>query len=300
MSKIAYNLFFIPEARGQVRKIRLSERQIRFLLGTVVVSSFFFIFNVVGFWYYRSLYSSLQGERLAVTAFQQEKRDLSHKVAVLEKALGETEKLTGKLASMVGTERVQLQKGVGPISPDRFDPKKKTASLARETSCSLWEPGLDRLEDRVLTLQAKVNELYRVQEDRLNFVMATPSIWPVRGWVTSDFGFRRSPFNLAPDFHEGVDIAAQWGTPIAASADGIVTFAGYRGGLGKLVIVDHGFGLKSYYGHTSAVLVHDGQKIARGMKIARVGSTGHSTGPHLHYEVRMDGVPVDPMKYIIQ
>lgn len=288
MKETAYNLFVIPGKDGRVRKLQLSPRQIRWLCGAVLLSFFFFVFNLVGFWYYRSLYSSFEGERMAVVAFEQEKIDLSHKMAILEKTLAETEKMTGKLAAMVGTERVELQKGVGPIPVEKFDPKKKTS-----------EPGLDRLEDRAFSLQAKVSDLYKIQEDRLNYLLSTPSLWPVKGWVTSDFGFRRSPFNLAPDFHEGIDIAAQWGTPIIASAAGVVTYAGYRGGLGRAVIIDHGFGLKSYYGHTSAVFVHEGQKIGRGTKIARVGTTGHSTGPHLHYEIHMDGVPVDPMKYIV-
>ena len=210
MKQIAYNLFVIPEGNGSVRKVRLSNRQIRFLLASFIISFFFFVFNLVGFWYYRSVYSSLEGDRIAVAAFEQERKDLSHKVAVLEKTVSETEKLAGKLAAMGGTERVQLQKGVGPIPAEKFDAKKKTASFDRAGISSLWEPNLDRLEDRAFTLQAKIKELNRIQEDHLNYVLATPAIWPVRGWVTSDFGFRRSPFNLAQDFHEGVDIAAKW------------------------------------------------------------------------------------------
>jgi murein DD-endopeptidase MepM/ murein hydrolase activator NlpD len=118
--------------------------------------------------------------------------------------------------------------------------------------------------------------------------------------VTSDFGYRRSPFTLASDFHKGIDIAAAWGTPVAAPADGVVKFAGYKGGYGKMVVIDHGFGVVTKYGHTSEIFVREGDKIKRGSKIALVGNTGHSTGPHLHYEIQSDGLPVDPMQYILK
>ncbi len=291
-----YSLFFIPEDHRRMKKFRFSERQIRLLVIGSVTMFVFFVFNAVGFWYYRSLYSSLQNDQFKVSEYEQEKKELIGKVATLEKNVAQVEDLAGELAGMVGTERVQLGKGIGPLSRKSFDLTRQ----ARTISEVELDPAIGRLEEKTTNLQDKIKELYQIQKDRLIYVASTPSVWPVKGWVTSDFGVRRSPFSLSRDFHPGLDIAAQWGTPIIAAADGVVTYAGYRGGLGRTVIIDHGFGLTTRYGHTSRLLVHEGQKIRRGMKIALVGNTGHSTGPHLHYEVHVDGVPVDPMKYIIQ
>jgi murein DD-endopeptidase MepM/ murein hydrolase activator NlpD len=123
-------------------------------------------------------------------------------------------------------------------------------------------------------------------------VSAAGLIWPVNGPVTSGFGMRWGRM------HEGIDIAAAAGTPIWAAADGAVIYAGWLGGYGNLVVVDHGNGLATAYAHTSAILVAVGQHVTRGETIALVGSTGHSTGPHLHFEVRVNGVAVDPLLYL--
>jgi murein DD-endopeptidase MepM/ murein hydrolase activator NlpD len=121
-------------------------------------------------------------------------------------------------------------------------------------------------------------------------------VWPLRGAVTSRFGFRRHPIFRAHLFHQGVDIAAAHGTPVRAAGDGTVLFAGWYGGYGKLIVLDHGDGLSTLYGHLSTILVAPGAQVARGQIIGRVGSTGYSTGPHLHFEIRRNGQPVDPQR----
>lgn len=144
-----------------------------------------------------------------------------------------------------------------------------------------------------------VLELWESLSERQNLLAATPSIKPVRGWFTSKFGYRISPFTSKPVMHAGLDIAATPGSPIFAPADGIVSFAGYDPGYGKLVSIDHGYGVVTRFGHTSQIYVELGQKIKRRDIIAAVGSTGRSTGPHLHYEVRVNDVPVDASNYIL-
>ena len=121
-----------------------------------------------------------------------------------------------------------------------------------------------------------------------------PSIWPAAGYVSSPYGLR---FN-GTEFHQGIDIAADMGTPIVATADGVVTAAGWNGGYGNMVDVDHGGGIVTRYGHASALAVTVGQQVRRGEVIAYVGSTGRSTGPHVHYEVRVNGAPVNPAGYL--
>jgi murein DD-endopeptidase MepM/ murein hydrolase activator NlpD len=129
---------------------------------------------------------------------------------------------------------------------------------------------------------------------------STPSIWPTDGWVTSGFGYRTSPFTGQRKFHAGVDIAADAGTPILAPARGKVIFTGRKGPLGKTLILDHGYGIRTTYGHTSAVHVKSGQEVDRGERIADVGSTGRSTGPHLHYGISVNEKSVNPSDYIIR
>ncbi len=132
-----------------------------------------------------------------------------------------------------------------------------------------------------------------------HFAEALPDLVPVQGSRVSDwFGYRDDPFLKNQRFHSGLDIAAPYGNDIWAAGRGKVVFAGRRGGYGNLVIIDHGYGIKTYYGHASKLLVKEGQDVEKGEVIAKVGSTGRSTGPHLHFEVRINDIPVDPLNYI--
>ena len=127
---------------------------------------------------------------------------------------------------------------------------------------------------------------------------ATPSIWPVMGRLTSSFGERLDPFNGEGAFHAGLDIAAPWGTSVHAPADGVVVKAGPANGYGREMVIDHGAGITTVYGHMSAFAVVAGQTVKQGQVIGYVGSLGRSTGPHLHYEVRVNDIPVNPHKYL--
>ncbi len=125
-----------------------------------------------------------------------------------------------------------------------------------------------------------------------------PSLWPVDGLLRSSFGGRSDPFSGEGAFHTGVDLTAPSGTPVHATADGVVESAGWAGAYGKLVVVDHGNGLETYYAHLSECLAIPGQEVRRGQVIALSGGTGRATGPHMHYEVRLHGTPVNPYKYL--
>ncbi len=136
-------------------------------------------------------------------------------------------------------------------------------------------------------------------KDQQVLLAHTPAIAPTKGWVTSGFGYRRDPFTGRRTFHEGLDIAARIGTPIVATADGVVVSAGWKEGYGKIVTINHGFGYMTRYAHCSKIVVRPGQQVKRGQVIAYVGNTGRSTAPHLHYEVRIKGKPVNPYPYIL-
>ncbi len=144
-----------------------------------------------------------------------------------------------------------------------------------------------------------VLQLWESLSSRQSLLRSTPSMKPAMGWITSRFGYRMSPFSGKAALHQGVDIASAPGTPVYAPADGVVSYAGYDQGYGKLVSIDHGYGVVTRYGHNSQLFVVVGQKVKRGDVITATGSTGRSTGTHLHYEVRVNGLPVDPLNYIL-
>ena len=136
-------------------------------------------------------------------------------------------------------------------------------------------------------------------EDQRSLLSSTPSIWPTDGWVSSKFGKRQSPFTGLREFHKGIDIAAADGQAVFATGNGDVTFAGRNGSMGKMIVIDHGHGLVTRYGHLKTLLKKKGDKLKRGDVIGYIGSSGRTTGPHLHYEVIVDGLAVKPRTYIL-
>jgi murein DD-endopeptidase MepM/ murein hydrolase activator NlpD len=160
--------------------------------------------------------------------------------------------------------------------------------------------GLEWLSKEATVQEQILNELEQAAEQRSARWAATPSIWPVKGWVTSGFGPRVSPFTEKPAWHDGLDIGAAPNAPVQAPAQGRVTATGFDPKLGNIVRLDHGFGIETLYGHLAKGLVKEGQRVSRGDVIALVGSTGLSTGPHLHYMVKVNGQALDPTKYILE
>jgi murein DD-endopeptidase MepM/ murein hydrolase activator NlpD len=160
--------------------------------------------------------------------------------------------------------------------------------------------GLEWLSREATEQERILSELEQAAEQRSSRWASTPSIWPVKGWITSGFGPRVSPFTEKPTWHDGLDIGAPPNAPIQAPAQGRVTATGFDPKLGNLLKVDHGFGIETLYGHLAKVLVKEGQRVNRGDVVALVGSSGLSTGPHLHYMVKVNGQALDPTKYILE
>ena len=159
---------------------------------------------------------------------------------------------------------------------------------------------LDSLGKKVKAQEQEARALKSYFEDQQALLASAPSIWPVRGWVTSDYSVRLDPYTGERVMHEGIDIATAMGTPVRAPADGTVVFAGQAGGYGHVLVLDHGYGLKTRYGHLQRIDVKVGEKVKRGQFIAAVGNTGRSTGPHGHYEVRVNGMADNPRKFILE
>lgn len=239
------------------------------------------------------------------------------KMQALENKAKTVEKISGQLQELVRTSGGTVPKntGIGGIGgastvPDiakTMDDKKADGEkiVMSETPGELLRE-MRRLDERldkqirlVVALRSEfMNQDYGAVSSVVNPTAETPNIWPVAGPISSYYGYRTSPGGIGSTFHEGVDIAGDYGTPISATAAGTVTQAGWVGGYGYLVEVKHADGIVTRYGHNSAVLVYEGQHVDQGSMIALMGSTGNSTGPHCHYEVRINGEAVDPMYFL--
>ena len=174
---------------------------------------------------------------------------------------------------------------------------KSSFSLASQFA--RFDHSFNVMKNFIKDMEVKVHQLDQHLLDQDSFLKSTPTLLPTKGWITSYYGPRKSHYSGRIKMHEGLDIGAKPGTQIIAPADGIVTFSGKKPGFGYIVQIDHGYGVETIYAHASKLEVKKSQPVKRGMIIARVGNTGLSTGPHVHYEVRVNGTPVDPLYYVL-
>jgi len=168
------------------------------------------------------------------------------------------------------------------------------ASLASPEA--MFSPLRDALERLELGLRSVRSDVERRQA----LAAATPSIWPAIGWLSSAFGDRPDPFSGSKGLHPAIDISADKGSPVVATADGVVESTGWKGNYGNLLVVDHGFGIKTKYGHLQSFAVKPGARVRRGDLIGHVGATGRATGPHLHYEILANGQLIDPFGFLVR
>ncbi|HEX7771092.1 MAG TPA: M23 family metallopeptidase, partial [Pyrinomonadaceae bacterium] len=206
-----------------------------------------------------------------------------------ERQRQELEKLNNRVEKVEDTSRKLAEKsGVveqAPVSPGSGGPALPMDEMALAT---------------LIAKMGRLEEDLRAYEAILRQRGYTPTLWPVDGTLEGGFGGRRNPFGGAGyEFHSGQDIEAPWGAPVVAGASGQVSFVGWQNGYGQLVVVDHGGGLTTRYGHLSHIDVELNQTVSRGQLLGKVGSTGRSTGPHLHYEVRINDQPVNPLPYLL-
>lgn len=229
---------------------------------------------------------------------------------------------TGDMANGRGGEDVPLPdgntvvpSGVPEASGNQLQSSMDGRSNAEETSTASLlamagqgdqeiidtvKKGIDWLAKEAEVQERSLQELSQAAEQRSSRWASTPSIWPVKGWVTSGFGPRVSPFTEKPAWHDGLDIGAAPNAPVQAPAQGRVTVVGFDPKLGNVVKLDHGYGIETLFGHLAKALVKEGQRVKRGDVVGLVGSTGLATGPHLHYMVKMNGQPLDPKRYILE
>ncbi len=238
--------------------------------------------------------SEVQSQRKQIQEFSNEINSLKDQLV----ALNQFEKKVRIIANIEKTAETDNIFGVGGSIPEDLNAqiplKEKHNSLMREMHAQI-----DQLSTASTNQQAGFQSLLKDLQDQQNLLASTPAIRPVRGWTTSKFGYRISPFTGRREFHKGYDISTKKGSPILATADGVVTFVGRKGLLGNTIIINHGHGLVTRYAHCDKFLKKRGEKVKRWEQIATVGNTGRSTGPHVHYQVDLNGVPVNPEKYMI-
>lgn len=226
---------------------------------------------------------------------------LAQKIDRINKKMIELKKFDHKLKVMVNleTDEDNMQfLGIGGSDPSLLSPDY-TIEKAHKKLVRLMHQSFDNL-DREISIQTNEKiELYKFLESQKSMLAATPSIWPAKGWISSRFGYRISPFTNQREFHKGIDVSSRMNAPIIAPADGVVTSIRSDPGYGRIMTIDHGYNLMTRYAHLSKVLVKKGQPVKRGEKIALVGKTGRTTGPHLHYEVTLNRVPLNPLRYIL-
>jgi len=234
------------------------------------------------------------GQRAQIQKFADEITALKSKLV----ALNDFERKIRMIANIGKMTDQDSLFGVGGSFPDDLDTKvpltEKHGSLIREMHEQTRQ--LDLASSKQ---QEGLESLFNFLQDQHNLLSSTPAIRPTNGWSTSEFGYRKSPFTGLREFHKGMDIATRMATPVIATADGVISFTGPKGLLGKIVTIDHGHGVVTRYGHLKKILTKSGASVKRGNIIAHVGVSGRSTGPHVHYEVYINGIPVNPANYIL-
>ncbi len=307
LRKQFYILFVARDEDGQLRKIPLPLKYAYAFLAAAIVGAF----TIVGLAgsYTRMLlktesYNQVRAERETLRQNYQRMAEIAHNRGVQVASLGA---LANEVTALYGLRqnRLETAKASAPAS---------AAAAAASTPTTLMptdDPSQQQVTNSVdafyaLRTEAMSGAVSRALESGLtpNFngdwteLADAPSMWPLEGRVASSFGEREDPINGEGAFHTGIDIDAPYGTPVRAAADGEVSGASMGAGYGREVVLDHGHDVRTVYGHLSAIAVVPGQHVTRGQVIGYVGESGRATGPHLHYEVRVHNVPVNPYKYL--
>lgn len=308
-----YTIKFIPPNGGDVKKINLSARNLKIGVASLAVGALLFVgafsYSVYSTFVAQSGASEIRELREVNTIQQEQLLQLSKKANELQDEMEQLKQIENELRQLTGMAPAKDSNAPSEQNPDasgNSDEKHDgqggpviqpdLGNIGQVLN--MVETGLQERRQSLLELQQQLKE----RQEKLGVSPltgmpggTTPAIWPAHGVVTSPFGLRWN----GSDFHPGIDIANDAGTPILATADGVVTIAGWNdGGYGNMVDIDHGNGIMTRYGHAMQVVVTPGQYVRRGQVIAYMGSTGFSTGPHVHYEVRIGGEAVNPASYL--
>lgn len=308
-------LMVIPERTRQVHKVVLPFFMLK--LGVILFSLSTVFLLIMAIDYIHVLGRMAENKRLKGENFKlrQEIQLIRNKVDSMETTVERVRNYAKKLQILTGqgdkAAGAELPWGQGESEDVERSPAEKPGRRSQITMPVEPDAALPPLPGGGANLAARVERLQNVSVStetglsRLQvylmaqsaIIAATPSLLPIAGWISSPFGYRRHPYDGAFRLHAGIDIAAEPGTPVRAPADGIVIFSGNKEGYGKVIVIDHGYSIRTLFAHNSKLFVNHGIRVKRGEMISEVGSTGMSTGPHLHYEIRKNGVPVNPATF---
>ncbi len=317
MAKKAYTILIFSQKAAEVKRLILSPLALK--IGVVLLSLFVIVGGVIVYDYvvYKKKVTELKSLRAEAEAQGEEIRSFQEKITVLEEQLNKLKEMEKQVEKDL-KEVAELQKEKkNPVVP----PKKKSSQVRKKTevvqeaskpsgeNASLLEQERPRLVNRLhsdlVELQKKafqreqnLKELQEFLQNQKSILLATPSLWPVIGRISSVFGEPRTSPSGELRTHKGIDICVPPGTPVLAATDGVVTFSGTEMEYGRLIVIEHGHGLSTYYGHLGKVLINAGEKVVKGQAVGTVGLSGNSTGPHLHYEVRLNSSPVNPARFM--
>ena len=297
MWKNKLTLMLIPGATGILKQLRIPVAAIYLGIGVVVSLMFSSFFFSAQFFTDKVADKELQQLRAENLQLKDRYEQMRWYLAEVEDRYGQLVKKEIHLRSIFDLPEIepqQRQLGIGGPVPPTVASMSETEVMAVSTEVEVDR--LLKLSEFELEKYAEVETSLIDLKDRLDH---TPSIWPTKGWLSSGYGMRLDPFTGYKEMHRGIDIANHRGTPIIATADGRVASIGKNSGLGKTVVLNHGYGFRTRYGHLHEIKVKRGQTVKRGDIIALMGSTGWATGPHLHYEVIRNGKTLNPIKYIL-
>lgn len=291
MANEFYTLIVVPHAKARFRRVQVS---VRLLKGAAVA------FTVVGLMLTASLihYTRIAVEVHELRRLRSENRALLTKTLEYEQNAGKLHLKLQYLQSMV--TKLGIMAGLEQSLPDAQVGGVGGVPSAESVAPALESAALQAMDRSLSVLTDRSVRLEQFYQDQQVLLSSTPSVWPVRGYLSAAFGKRIDPFTGRRDFHSGIDISTPIGTKIESPADGVVVSCGVRGAYGNAIMIDHGFGIVTRYGHLEAFQVKPGQRVRRGEVIGFVGNTGRSTAPHLHYEVWMRDQAQNPVHYILE
>lgn len=297
--KREYTLMIVPHHGKNVRSFRLPVRALQFSAAALGVLAVLTIGTFVSYRYALNVASTERAEleQLRQVNVNQHTQieELAKATAVLQDDMNRLNKLDADIRKMVNSDELPASRS-GITRPVAGHSGQGGPTAKPEVNDLV-----NLVQELQATAKAREQSLTALQAalvDRNARLAATPSVWPTSGDVTSRFGWRGSPWGWGNDWHPGIDIANDYGTPIMATADGEVSYSGWYSGYGKLIQIDHGNGIVTLYGHNSELLVNVGDRVKKGQVIAHMGSTGNSTGAHCHYEVRVNGTAVNPANFL--